>query len=119
MPAPLSSRMLQKMKENLGSLSPSSLAQSVDFSQIFVYEEKDEQCRINAVDVLLPGNSNQTGKKIPCQSGGHRETSTFKFSISRLPRWAQAKVKISDIVSSDLKFTLSQVYACPILSSIF
>ncbi|XP_041026151.1 mitogen-activated protein kinase-binding protein 1 [Juglans microcarpa x Juglans regia] len=107
-PAPLSSRMLQKMKENLGSLSPSSLAQSVDFSQILFYEEKDEQSRINAVDVLLRGNSNQTGKKIPCQSEGHRETSTFKFSISRLPRWAQAKVKISDIVPTELKFTLSQ-----------
>lgn len=110
MPAALSSRMLQKMKENLGSFSASSLAQSVDFSQILFYEEKEKQCRINAVDVLLLGNSNQTGQKFPCQSGRHRETSAFKFSISRLPRWAQNKLKMSDIGPSDLKFTLTQVF---------
>uniref|UniRef100_A0A2N9FAB1 Anaphase-promoting complex subunit 4 WD40 domain-containing protein n=1 Tax=Fagus sylvatica TaxID=28930 RepID=A0A2N9FAB1_FAGSY len=107
-PASLSSRMLQRMKENLGPLSSSSLAQPVAFSQILLYEEEDWQCRINPEDVMLPENSSQIGQKTHYQHGGPRQTSAFKFTVSRLPRWAQAKVTSLDIVPMNLNFTLSQ-----------
>lgn len=115
MPAPLSSRMLQRMKENLG---PLSLAQPVGFRQISFYEEENKQFIVNPEDVLLPENSNQIGQRMSHQ-GGPREISAFKFSVSRLPRWAQAKVTSSNIVPSDLKFNLPQVLVCMIKSPEF
>ena len=118
-PASLSSRMLQRMKENLGPLSSSSLAQPVAFSKILLYEEEDRQCRINPEDVMLPENSSQIGQKTHYQHGGPRQTSAFKFTVSRLPRWAQAKVTSSDVVPMNLNFTLSQVSVYTILLLIF
>jgi hypothetical protein len=114
-PVPLSSRMLQRMKENLG---PLSLPQPVGFRQIWFNEEEDEQFRVNPEDVLLPENSNQIRQRMSYQ-GGPRETLAFKFSVSRLPRWAQAKVTSSNILPSDLKFNLSQVLVCMIKSPEF
>lgn len=110
MPASLSSRMLQRMHENIGPLSLSSLAQPVAFSQLLFFEEEDQQCGINCEDALLPGNSNQVGQKRCYQHGEPREDSAFKFSVSRLPRWAQDKVTSSDIVPLNPNFTLSQVF---------
>lgn len=114
MPVPLSSRMLQRMKENLG---PLSLPQPVGFRQISFNEEEDKQFSVNP-EVLLPENSKQIRQRMSHQ-GGPRETLAFKFSVSRLPRWAQAKVTSSNIVPSDLKFNLSQVLVCMIKSPEF
>lgn len=102
--------MLQRMHENIGPLSLSSLAQPVAFSQLLFFEEEDQQCGINCEDALLPGNSNQVGQKRRYQHGEPREDSAFKFSVSRLPRWAQDKVTSSDIVPLNPNFTLSQVF---------
>nr|POE90882.1 mitogen-activated protein kinase-binding protein 1 [Quercus suber] len=107
-PASLSSRMLQRMHENLGPLSLSSLAQPAAFSQLLFLEEEDQQCGINCEDALLLGNSNQAGRKRRYQHGEPQEASAFKFSVSRLPRWAQDKVTSSDIVPLNPNFTLSQ-----------
>ncbi|KAM3689728.1 hypothetical protein ACB098_09G070500 [Castanea mollissima] len=107
-PASLSSRMLQRMHENLGPLSLSSLAQPAAFSQLLFFEEEDQQCGISCEDALLPGNSNQVGRKRRYQHGEPREASAFKFSVSRLPRWAQDKVTSSDIVPLNPNFTLFQ-----------
>ncbi|XP_038701339.1 mitogen-activated protein kinase-binding protein 1 isoform X1 [Tripterygium wilfordii] len=81
-PAHLSSRMLQSVKENRGPLSPRSLSKPLAFSQIMFCEEEDQEHRI-----IPDGSSIQSS-----HAHGPQKTPTFRFSISRLPKWAQVKV---------------------------
>ncbi|KAJ7961294.1 mitogen-activated protein kinase-binding protein 1 isoform X1 [Quillaja saponaria] len=105
-PALMSTRILERITEKQTPLSPRSLAQPVAFSHIILGEEEDQQYKINSEEVWSLGSNRQS-------RGGPRETSAFKFSVSRLPHWAKAKVTSSNIVQGDLKLTSSQGYASP------
>ncbi|PON63709.1 WD repeat containing protein [Trema orientale] len=96
-PALLSSKMQQKMKKKSSPLSPKSLTQPVAFSQI-IFNEEDWQCRFDSRDLLSPEMLAKTGKKVTHQGGDTQETKKFKFSVSRLPRWAQAKLTSSNVL---------------------
>lgn len=95
--------MQQRIKENCGPLSPKSLGRPVAFSQIVFCEEDRNE------DGEFPENSNQVGKKIIFGAGNPQDTLAFKFSVSRLPKWAQAKLMSSKIVPRKLGLTSPQV----------
>ncbi|KAF2288558.1 hypothetical protein GH714_008535 [Hevea brasiliensis] len=97
LPAHISSRILQRMKGNAGPLTFNNSVPSAAFSQIIFSEQEDQQWIINSKDVLLP-NSAQVAQKVLDQGAGTRRTSTFRFSISRLPMWAQTKVAHSGLL---------------------
>ncbi|KAJ9180608.1 hypothetical protein P3X46_008827 [Hevea brasiliensis] len=97
LPAHISSRILQRMKGNAGPLTFNNSVPSAAISQIIFSEQEDQQCIINSKDVLLP-NSAQVAQKVLDQGAGTRRTSTFRFSISRLPMWAQTKVAHSGLL---------------------
>ncbi|KAK3226204.1 hypothetical protein Dsin_006066 [Dipteronia sinensis] len=103
--ARLASRMLQRVKENTCTLFPRSLAHPVCSSQIMFCEEDDKKCRWDHNDLSLLENSFQVGQVLHYRNGKPQQTPSFRFSISRLPKWAQAKVSSSDI---PIEFTSSQ-----------
>lgn len=96
MPALLSSTMQQRMKKNSSPLSPKILTQPITFSQI-VFSEDDWQNKYDSGDLLSPKTFEKSGKKVTQQGGDTQETKKFKFSVSRLPRWAQAKLTSSNV----------------------
>ncbi|XP_059667920.1 uncharacterized protein LOC132313247 isoform X2 [Cornus florida] len=99
MPVALSSRMLQRIKERSGPLTPTCKTQSVALSSIKFHEK-----------------SNQVDQKFIFQEGSPWEPSSFKFSISRLPKWAQAKVTSPEIILTDSKNTTLQKVAPEVLT---
>ncbi|XP_050214454.1 uncharacterized protein LOC126665648 isoform X2 [Mercurialis annua] len=99
LPAFISSKMLQRMiSKNL--VLPATL------SRILISEEEDQVCGIDSQDVLLQ-EFNQFAKEVLDQGGGPQRTPRFRFSISRLPMWAQSKVADSSIIVNP-NFTCSQ-----------
>ncbi|XP_022151493.1 mitogen-activated protein kinase-binding protein 1 isoform X2 [Momordica charantia] len=107
LPALLSSRMRQKINEGSGPLSPRSMAQHISLSQILFYEEdRDEEKKRtnNPGDDYQPEQSKQVGFRVLHQGRASPEE-TFRFSISRLPRWAQDKVTNSDRAQINLEST--------------
>lgn len=105
----MSSRMLQRMKENAVPLSPKDLGPPSAFNQIVFSEAEDQQFTHNAAKTLSPENSNHFGEKKFYQEERPPRISAFRFSISRLPRWAQAKVEGSSSVSKNPDCTSFQV----------
>ncbi|KAB5552142.1 hypothetical protein DKX38_009453 [Salix brachista] len=101
LPSRMSSRMLQRMKENAVPLSPKDLGPPSAFNQIVFSEAEDQQFTHNAAKTLSPENSNHFGEKKFYQEERPPRISAFRFSISRLPRWAQAKVEGSSSVSKN------------------
>ncbi|KAK1562808.1 hypothetical protein Q3G72_017406 [Acer saccharum] len=97
LPARLASRMLQRVKGNTGTLSPINLAHPVCSSQSMFCEEDDKKCRWDRNDLSLLENSFQVGQVLHYRNGKPQQTPSFRFSISRLPKWAQTKVSSSDI----------------------
>nr|GEU51936.1 hypothetical protein [Tanacetum cinerariifolium] len=78
-PALMTSRMLQKIKENSRSLSPTTIAQCPTMNRIKFYEEN--YLRQRSAD-----------SAVVCEDNYSKETPTFRFSVSRLPHWAKSKV---------------------------
>ncbi|KAH9672782.1 transducin/WD40 repeat-like superfamily protein [Citrus sinensis] len=98
-PAHLASRIVQRVKEKYGILPPRNFAQPAALSPIIFCEEEDQKCRMDSVNMSFKKDLDQIGPHL---------TSAFKFSISRLPKWAQKKVTDSEIVPGNLDFSLSQ-----------
>ncbi|XP_062095314.1 uncharacterized protein LOC133801171 isoform X2 [Humulus lupulus] len=96
LPALLSSTMLQTMKKKSTPLSPKCLAQPIAFTETIVSEE-DSKCRDDSRVKLSPEMFEKIGKKETHQGGDTQENKRFKFSVSRLPRWAQAKLTSSNV----------------------
>lgn len=94
LPLRMATRMIRAVNEN-GRLAPETVSQSEKFKQIAIFLEednpKDACCSPNYK--LVKENVDQIQQRSPW-------TSSFKFSVSRLPKWAQAKVETSDIASN-------------------
>ncbi|XVE76508.1 hypothetical protein DITRI_Ditri12bG0179300 [Diplodiscus trichospermus] len=118
LPARLASRMLQKVKENSISLTPTTAAPPVAFSQAILCGERDQPCRIDSGDAIPAESSNQLEQRANYPVWNSQETSAFKLSISRLPKWAQDKVTSSDFVRKNLEFTSPQELEKKILSPV-
>ncbi|XVF76771.1 hypothetical protein PTKIN_Ptkin13bG0293700 [Pterospermum kingtungense] len=109
LPARLASRMLKKVKENSVSFFPRIPSLPVAFSQAITCEEEGQPCRISS-NALPAVSSSQLKQRANYHHHGwdSQETYTFKLSISRLPKWAQDKVRSSDFVQRNLACTSPQ-----------
>lgn len=110
-PAPFSSKMLQKIEENSCSLFPIIRAPTLALSRIEFLEGNDSLFKFNSEDevVLENSKSKQVNSTVSCQGGNPQETTPFKFSISRLPKWAQTKVTEPNIIPTTSECTSLQV----------
>lgn len=106
LPAFLSSSMHQKMNEGSGPLSPGSMTQPIPFSRIMIYEEDGDKAKQHTTN--SGDDSKQDGFRVLHQGEAAPEA-TFRFSISRLPRWAQDKVTNSDNAQINHESTPLQV----------
>ncbi|XP_028787401.1 mitogen-activated protein kinase-binding protein 1 isoform X2 [Neltuma alba] len=111
LPASLSSKILKNITGKSNPLSPRSLAQPATFRHLPPYEEQFQQSKINPEDVWSLGNNNQSSGRMPYPGSSGREAKAFKFSVSRLPKWAQTKVTSSNIVCGSVNNTLSEAYS--------
>ncbi|KAK7256868.1 hypothetical protein RIF29_30412 [Crotalaria pallida] len=109
LPAPLTSRILERLMERSNPLSPRSLVQSPARFHLSFCEECQHP-KIKPENVWPLGNSSQSGDGALYPESNHGEASSFKFSTSRLPKWAQAKVTHSNIDCKNLN-TSSEAYA--------
>ncbi|XP_044510723.1 mitogen-activated protein kinase-binding protein 1 isoform X4 [Mangifera indica] len=107
-PARLVCKMLQRVKENCGVLSPRNFPQPVALSQIMFCKEEDQKGGINSKHMHLIENSEGGGQRVRYHDCEPRATPAFRFSISRLPKWAQTKVTSPEIVPCNLEFPSSQ-----------
>ncbi|CAK9154468.1 unnamed protein product [Ilex paraguariensis] len=107
-PSLLSSRMLLRVEEKYSPSSPKVMTQAVAFSQTKFHGKDDHQRKINQKGEAVAENTNQFSQRWLCEGGEPQETSAFKFSISRLPKWAQAKVTPLDSIPTDPESTSSQ-----------
>ncbi|GLT37573.1 hypothetical protein SLA2020_118820 [Shorea laevis] len=114
LPGRLASRMLHKVKENSFPLSPRNFTQPVCFSGIVLREEKDQSSKTNPKNV-----TSVEKQQADHQGGDSQETTAFKFTISRLPKWARAKITSPDFAPRNLEFTLSQKHVELEISSPF
>ncbi|KAI4353229.1 hypothetical protein L6164_002195 [Bauhinia variegata] len=111
LPPSLSSRILERIMDRSNPLSPRSLSQSVGYNHLIVCEEECEQSKINLEHVWSLNDNSQTGERILYPGKSPKEASAFKFSVSRLPKWAQAKVTSSNIDCRGLKYHSSEACA--------
>ena len=116
-PPLLSSTMQQKVKKKSSPLSPKSLSQPLTFSRPIIFSEEDQQCRYDSRDLLSPEMFKKIEKKATHQGGDTQETKKFKFSMSRLPGWARAKLTSSNVLRERC-LTPSQVYCNLVLFSV-
>ncbi|XP_038883897.1 mitogen-activated protein kinase-binding protein 1 isoform X1 [Benincasa hispida] len=112
LPAFLSSSMHQKMNEGSGPLSPGSMTQPIPFSRIMIYEEDGDEAKQHATN--SGDDSKQDGFRVLHQGEAAPEA-TFRFSISRLPRWAQYKVTNSDNAQINHESTPLQKSCCSLV----
>lgn len=109
LPASLSSRILERVMERNNPLSPRSSSQPPSLGCLSFCNEEFQHSKINPDGVWSMMNNSQHGDGMLYPETSHREASSFKFSVSRLPRWAQAKVTRSNGVCKNLNFTSSEV----------
>ncbi|KAK4418970.1 Mitogen-activated protein kinase-binding protein 1 [Sesamum alatum] len=126
LPALLSSRTLQRTKEVFVHFPPESLNQPMTSNQIKSYLMVDHHQKRHSKEASVNGNLTEVHDRIFLQEGNHPENegnrpenAGFRFSISRLPKWAQCKVTDNslpvDVDSSSSKVGLRQDNAsqCP------
>ena len=111
LPASLSSRILERIMEKNNPLSPRSSGQPPSLSSLSFSKEEFHHCKVNPDGVWSMMNSSQRGDERLYPGFSHREASSFKFSVSRLPKWAQAKVSSSNGVCKNLNCSSSEVCA--------
>lgn len=102
-PARVSSKILQKVRENCHTVSPRALVRPVAFKQIVNFEEEDQPRDLSQLEY-----TNHIEKKEHSHWESSCTTASFKFSVSRLPKWAQDKVTAYDIVPIKLDCISSQ-----------
>ncbi|KAK4730481.1 hypothetical protein R3W88_023469 [Solanum pinnatisectum] len=83
----LSLRMLRKIKENACPLSPAKFAAPATSGQIKLHVVNHHQPE----GISMTPKLFQVNQRVLCREMSSPATA-FKFSISRLPKWAQAKV---------------------------
>lgn len=91
-------------------LSPRSIPQPATFCHLPPFGEQFQQSKINPEDVFSLENNRQSSRRMSYPGSSGRRAKDFKFSVSRLPKWAQAKVRGSNIVCGNINNTLSEVY---------
>ncbi|XP_051132212.1 uncharacterized protein LOC127252184 isoform X3 [Andrographis paniculata] len=109
LPTHMSSRMLLRTKETPVNDLPESINQPIMCNHIKSYLIDDHKWKDRRV-ASLNGNLKPICEEMPLQELNSPESKGFKFSISRLPKWAQCKFNNNslhpDIESSSSKVDL-------------
>ncbi|KAJ1437346.1 WD40/YVTN repeat-like-containing domain superfamily [Sesbania bispinosa] len=111
LPAPLSSKILERIMEKSNPFSSRSSAQPLACSHLSFSKVECQHTKVNPEDVLSLRNNNQSMDGALHPKSSHREASSFKFSVSRLPKWAQAKVTSCNNICENLNCTSSEAYS--------
>lgn len=110
LPTQLSSMMSQKIIEHAASPSQiCSFQLAVPSEGDILHEEICHQLTTKMKDISELGHFSQDGEQVLIEEGAHKESSAFKFSISRLPKWAQNHVTREETVCLYPESNLSQV----------
>ncbi|KAJ4971893.1 hypothetical protein NE237_004992 [Protea cynaroides] len=99
-PALLSSKIFHRMKEHADTESAISMEKPLAASNENILYDSKHTCTVE--------KSVQAVQKLLFQEGNTDELSAFKFSISRLPKWAQAKLITEETVPADPEPTSTQ-----------
>ncbi|MCH81183.1 mitogen-activated protein kinase-binding protein 1-like, partial [Trifolium medium] len=111
LPTPLSTKILEKLMEKSNPLPSRNPDQPPACSHLSSCKEECQQCNINHKDVRSLRKESQSGNIVLNSKSCHRETPSFKYSISRLPRWAQANVTDYNDVCRNVSETSSEAYS--------
>lgn len=84
-----------------GPLSPKCLVQPVSHLPIIPSVEKLCRWSFDTKQSVEPESNHQVGD--------NQETLEYKFSVSKLPKWAQGKVTGMDVIPSKLDSASTQV----------
>ncbi|KAL9659574.1 hypothetical protein QQ045_024381 [Rhodiola kirilowii] len=95
--------MMQRMKEISSPLSPLNIVQPLTRGAFLVHEDDG----VNQENISFEDRNCFSKSKLFFPKGCH-ESSAFRFSISRLPKWAQKEVVSSEIVPHVTETILSQ-----------
>lgn len=96
--------MLWKIKENACPLSPEKFGAPATSDQIKFHEVNYHQPE----GIYMTPKLFQVNQRVLCREGSSPGTA-LKFSISRLPKWAQAKVTNPHSMMTDPKSSSSKV----------
>ncbi|KAI5429628.1 uncharacterized protein LOC127127506 isoform X3 [Lathyrus oleraceus] len=107
LPTSLSSKILEKIMEKSNPLPSRIPGQRPACSHISSCKEECQHCKINHRDVCSLKKESKSGNGVLNSKSIHGEASSFKYSISRLPKWAQAKV----IQCNDVSYISSEAYS--------
>eukprot|EP00268_Persea_americana_P034554 TRINITY_DN34183_c0_g1_i4.p1 TRINITY_DN34183_c0_g1~~TRINITY_DN34183_c0_g1_i4.p1 ORF type:complete len:921 (+),score=200.33 TRINITY_DN34183_c0_g1_i4:1022-3784(+) len=109
LPTQLSSMMSQKIIEHAASPSQiCSFQLAVPSEGDILHEEICHQLTTKMKDISELGHFSQDGEQVLIEEEAHKESSAFKFSISRLPKWAQNHVTREETVCLYPESNLSQ-----------
>ncbi|XP_058739718.1 uncharacterized protein LOC131611903 [Vicia villosa] len=100
LPTSLSSKILEKIIENSNPLPSRIPSEPPACSHISSCKEESQHCKINSMDVSSLKKESKSANGVLKSKSIHGEASSFKYSISRLPKWAQAKVAHCNDVSN-------------------
>ncbi|KAE8717406.1 Phosphate transporter 4,2 [Hibiscus syriacus] len=106
LPSRLASRMLQKGKEKSLLLSPRALYMPLAFTRTRISGEENKSCSSKISSVAQ--RCSQHKQRANCHGWDSQETYAFRLSVSRLPKWAQDKVRSTDFVRRNLDITSPQ-----------
>ncbi|KAL8121513.1 hypothetical protein AgCh_018297 [Apium graveolens] len=113
LPVSFSSKIVRSVQKLYFQLSPIIEDPPLALSRIKFLEGDDSLCKANTLDeaALQFSRFNHVGQRMSCQ-GGNSEESTgctaFRFSVSRLPKWAQEKVTECGMIPTRPKCSLLQ-----------
>ncbi|XP_020235251.1 mitogen-activated protein kinase-binding protein 1 isoform X2 [Cajanus cajan] len=107
LPAPLSSRILERIMEKYNPLSPRSSVQPLAYNHLSFCKEECQHSKINPEDVCSMRSKSQSRNGMIYPESCRREASSFKFSVSRLPKWARTKVINSNNICKNFNCTSS------------
>lgn len=111
LPTPLSSKILERIMVKSNPLPSRSSGQHPPC--LSFCKEECQYFMINPKEACSLRNNSQSWDGVLHPKSSHREASSFKFSVSRLPKWAQAKVTSC---SRNLNYTSSEVSVLWIIS---
>ncbi|XP_024627066.1 WD repeat-containing protein 62 isoform X3 [Medicago truncatula] len=111
LPTPLSSKILEKIMEKSNPLPSRIPDQPPACSHLSSCKKECQHCKINHEDVCSFRKEKQSRNGVLNSKSSHRETPSFKYSISRLPRWAQAKVTDYNNVCKNVSDTSLEAYS--------
>ncbi|XP_073043576.1 uncharacterized protein [Primulina eburnea] len=108
LPALLTSRMLQRTNELLFQYSLENINQPMAMNHIKSYRV-DDKLESYREEIRANENQNQNCEELFFEPSISPESAAFRFSISRLPKWARSKVIIKNSISADIDSNSSKI----------